>query len=84
MPWTGVVFGALISFVIFCYRAPDPPCPKLRWKCLIVAIIGGIGAALYYWLMGFTNPITSIDFIAGGFAAVALSGTVNRIICPIK
>jgi hypothetical protein len=81
--WTGIVFGGLISFVIICYRVPDPPCPRLRWKCLIVAIIGAIGATLYYWLMKFPNPITSIDFIGGGFAAFALSGTVHRIICPI-
>ena len=80
----GIGCGALITFVLVCYRIPDPPCPKLSWKCFIALIVGAIGATLYYWGMGFVNPITSIDFIAGSVAAVALGGFVYRIICPIK
>ena len=80
----GIAFGALITFVLICFRLPDPICPKLSWKCWVALIVGAIGATLYYWTMGFMNPITSIDFIAGGFAAVALGGFVYRIICPIK
>lgn len=84
MPWEAVVFGGLLSFAVVCYRVPDPPCPRLSWKCIIVLIIGAIGAVLYFLLMGLKNPITSMDFLAGGAAGVALSGTVYRIICPIR
>jgi len=79
-----IISGALITFVVVCLRVPEPPCPRTHWKCWVALVIGAGGAALYYWLMGLTNPITSMDFIAANIAAVALGGFVYRIICPIK
>jgi len=83
-PVYGIVCGALITFFIVCFRLPPPPCPRVSWKCWVALVIGAVGAAIYYWLMGFRNPTTSMDFIAGNIAAVALGGFVYRFLCPLK
>lgn len=83
-PVYGIICGGLITFVIVCLRLPPPPCPKISWKCWVVLVIGAGGAALYYSILGFRNPITSMDFIAGNLAAVALGGFVYRLLCPLK
>jgi len=79
-----IVSGALITFIIVCSRIPEPPCPRIYWKCWVALVIGGLGALLYYWLMKLGSPFTSMDFIATNIAAVALGGFVYRLICPIK
>lgn len=79
-----IVSGALITFIIVCLRIPEPPCPRIHWKCWIALVIGAVGAFLYYWLMGLEAPITGIDFIAANVAAVALGGFFYRLLCPIK
>ena len=80
----GILWGGLVTFVVVCYRPPDPPCPKISWKCWVAMVIGFIGAATYFAFQGFRIPITATDFIAGIFAAVGLGGFGHRLLCPLK
>jgi len=78
----GILWGGLITFVVVCFRRPDPPCPKISWKCWVAMVIGFIGAAIYFAIQGFSNPISATDFIACNFSAVGFGGFVYRFICP--
>ena len=81
-------FWGIIGWVIVCFpalgRDPIPPCPKLlRWKCFVAFVFGVIGGLGYYYLMGFKDAFTSIDFIAGSIWAAVLARFVYLWICPI-
>jgi len=77
----------VIGWVLVCrlaVRDPNDPCPKPpQWKCFVAFIFGVIGGLAYYYLMGFKDTFTSIDFIASAICAAALGRFVYLWICPI-
>jgi uncharacterized membrane protein YeaQ/YmgE (transglycosylase-associated protein family) len=81
-----ILFWGIIGWVVACYRAardPNDPCPKAQiWKCIVAFIFGIIGGLAYYYLMGFKDAFSSVDFIASSIFASALGRFIYLFICP--
>ena len=81
IPAWGIVGWSIIC--CFAGRDPNDPCPNPSWKCFIAFLFGIVGGLAYYYLMGFKNNFTSVDFIASVICAAALGRFVYSLFCPI-
>jgi hypothetical protein len=65
-------------------RPPEPPCPKPPlWKYTVAFVCGIIGGGAYFFLAGFKDVFSSIDFIAASICAAALGRFAYSLICPL-
>jgi hypothetical protein len=84
-PWFFFLIWGFVGWAAVFARPPEPPCPKPPlWKYCVAFVFGVVGGLAYFYLAGFKDIFSSMDFIAASICAAALGRFIYSFICPIE